>query len=112
MQKVLFIWVFGLQLPILTAKCRFSFSFFQTFVTKKGLCVHSTNLLLIDGWFSYWVLFFRGTLTGPSDVRYPEVVFQVANNLLVLVACCTDALSLSVQVLSSCRNTTEVINVF
>ena len=48
---------------------------------------------------------------GPSEVRYPEVVSQVANNLLVLVACCTDALSLSVQVLSSCRNTTEVLDV-
>ena len=79
-------------------------------VTTKGVC-GTTNLLRISGVFSFWVLSLRGTLAGPSLVRYPKVVSQVANNLLVLVACCTDALSLSVQVLSSCRNTTEVLNV-
>ena len=61
--------------------------------------------------FSFWVLSFRGTLTGPSLIRYPEVVSQAANNLFLLVACCTDALSLSVQVRSRCRNATEVLSV-
>ena len=38
----------------------------------------------------------------PSDVQYPEVS-RADSHLLVLVACCIDALSLSVQVLTTCN---------
>ena len=62
--------------------------------------------------FVLWTLSLRGT--RKRSLRIPvsrSCSPLVANNLLVLVACCTDALSLSVQVLSSCRNTTEVLDV-